>query len=101
MESFFCPTDVLREKQLDAILLNSQINRFWFTKFNSSAGYCLITFSKVILFADGRYYDAAKVFESPILEVVFQRSFSDVIDYCNRFQLEKIGFEQEHVTFEQ
>lgn len=50
----------LKKHQVDGILFQSTVNRFWFSEFESSEGYLLFTKNKSILYLDGRYINAGK-----------------------------------------
>ncbi|MCL8212859.1 M24 family metallopeptidase [Mesoplasma whartonense] len=60
--------NLLTTNGVEAILITSEQNRFWYTAFPSSLGYLLITKKGSYLFLDGRYITAAR--ESKTLQNV-------------------------------
>ncbi|WP_338969353.1 Xaa-Pro peptidase family protein [Spiroplasma endosymbiont of Labia minor] len=52
--------EILSNNNIDAMLLYSTENRYWYSRFPSSLGYLLITKEKTYLFLDGRYITAAR-----------------------------------------
>ncbi|WP_025251123.1 M24 family metallopeptidase [Spiroplasma sabaudiense] len=52
--------ELMGQSGVDAMLLHSPQNRYWFSRFNSSLGYILVTKTKTYLFVDGRYLTAAQ-----------------------------------------
>ncbi|WP_422397202.1 M24 family metallopeptidase [Spiroplasma endosymbiont of Panorpa germanica] len=91
---------IMEEKNVEAMLLYSPQNRYWFSRFNSSLGYILITKTKTYLFVDGRYLTAAqqKADLQNIDEII---GFGPVFDLINSKLLEekisKVGFESDWV----
>lgn len=90
----------LQEKQLDAILITSPINRRYITNFTGTAGVALVTQSDAVFITDFRYTEQAteqiKDFtivehKNPIHKEVFQQ--------LKDLNVEKLGFEQNHVTY--
>src|SRR5690625_4654773 len=85
----------LQEKQLDAILITSPINRRYITNFTGTAGVALVTQSDAVFITDFRYTEQAteqiKDFtivehKNPIHKEVFQQ--------LKDLNVEKLGFEQ-------
>jgi Xaa-Pro aminopeptidase len=50
----------LKENKIDAALITSEVNRFYFSNFVYTKAFFLITPKKTFCFADGRYYARAK-----------------------------------------
>jgi len=94
--------DILKENNLDAILLYSSENRFWFSNFASSEGYLLITKTKSFLFVDGRYISAALKNAQNISEII---RFGDVFKLINQkikdLNINNLGFESEFIVYRQ
>ncbi|WP_115558722.1 M24 family metallopeptidase [Spiroplasma alleghenense] len=92
--------NLMEENKVDALLLYSPQNRYWFSRFNSSLGYILITKTKTYLFVDGRYLTAAQQKKDlqNIDEII---GFGPVFDLVNQKLLEnkisKLGFESDWV----
>ena len=73
----------LREKflsNIDAALISNIKNRYYFTNFNSSEGFVIITKDKTLLYVDFRYIEAAKN-EAQGCEVKLLENTKDAI--CN------------------
>ena len=66
-----------------AFVIKSDVNRFYYTGFRSSAGCLLVTKNSATLFVDFRYYEAATKTVSQGIEVVcynrLYESLNDVI----------------------
>ena len=74
----------LQEKELDAMFLTHQANRFYATGFASSGtdGAALITRSDAYYFTDGRYTEAAEKRLSDLFKigvVTAKRTYSDTL----------------------
>ncbi|AFQ04655.1 aminopeptidase [Mycoplasmoides genitalium M2288] len=91
--------DLLKTNKADAILIGSDQNRFWLTNFPSSAGWLIITSNKAKLFIDGRYYEAARNFINPIVEVELFVSFKQVKAFCESNGINHFLIEGDYLTF--
>jgi len=86
------------EWDVDAILVTSDTNRLWLSGFTGSAGRLLITDQQAILAADSRYWEQAEA-ETEGIEI-FQdgRQHEDTISLVESINVERIGFEANHVS---
>lgn len=97
-------TDYLSQNGLEAMLIYSPQNRYWFSKFPSSMGYILITPSKNYLFVDGRYLTAAQ--ENKFLEnideilTLDQNVWKKIAEILKDAKIKKLGFESDWVTYQ-
>ena len=80
--------DLLREYEIDALLVEDPLNIFYLTGLDISAGSLLIG-EKEVLLLDGRYYDALKG-KSP---VPLKKLSEDIFLFGKR-----IGFDQEKTS---
>lgn len=91
-----------RHNQVEAILLYSPQNRYWFSRFPSSMGYILTTTNKNYLFLDGRYITAAR--KNPNLQNIDYLETLDSTFWIKLHQIlidlgiKKLGFESDWVT---
>jgi len=94
--------NILKENKVDALLIYSSENRYWFTNFHSSEGYLLITKAKAILFVDGRYITDAKKNVKNVDKIV---EFGDVFQLINQeienYKIKNLGFEDEFIVYRQ
>ncbi|ATG97471.1 M24 family metallopeptidase [Mesoplasma lactucae] len=95
--------NLLKENNLDAMMLYSEQNRYWYSQFHSSLGYIFITKNKSYLLLDGRYITAAR--ESKELENIdeiiwFKGDLNKLItDILKQDEVKKIGFESDWVLY--
>ena len=92
----------LAEKELDGIFISQPENRYYLSGFDGSAGYLLITAQDAILATDFRYIEQAKS-EAPEYKI-FQIT-GNISEWFPRllaeFNLKRLGFESEHLTYDQ
>jgi len=94
---------IMEKNQLDAVLLYSDQNRYWYSNFRSSLGFLVITKSKSYLLLDGRYITAAR--ESKNLTnidelLTFQGNLWKMLeDILDKENVKKIGFEADWVIY--
>lgn len=95
----------LREMIVDSsvgILITSNINRFYFTSFNSSSGALFVTSSTATLLVDFRYFEAASNLCDGSFDVVCYRKLSDYLnDIINDLQIKSVIIEDAEVTVKQ
>ncbi len=88
------------EKDIDTILISQQENRYYFSGFDGTAGFLLITKGDSILATDFRYWEQAKK-QATDFEL-FQIT-SDIEDWLpkllNGLNVKNIGFEDNHLSF--
>lgn len=75
-------------------------NRAYLSGFTGSFGYLLVTDSEAVLFTDGRYVEQAAE-QAPGWKIIrLQRPFEEaVVPEIKRLGLDRIGFEAEHLSF--
>lgn len=93
---------LLREANLDALLITNRENRFYLSGFTGSNGVLLLTADEVILFTDSRYVEQARS-ESPgvslrCLESSIYDGIGSVID---NDIINTIGFEADDLSYSQ
>jgi len=87
-------------EEMDAILVTSAVNQFYLSEFKFDDGYVLITRGKSYVFADSRYYEAAKNQVQAGFEVVLIKGKQS--EYMGNIftadSLKTIGFENTVMT---
>lgn len=82
-----------------AFLITSDVNRFYYTGFKSSAGAVFVTVDKAFLLVDFRYIEAAKKCSSSNIEVICYKKLTDSInELIATNKIEKVIIEDEDVT---
>lgn len=89
------------ENSAEAFMITSDVNRFYFTGFSSSAGCVLITKNNAYLLVDFRYGEAAEKVVKHCKVVVFQKLTDSIKDICSEENIKEISVEQESVTLAQ
>lgn len=93
---------LMEENQLDAMLLYSPQNRYWFSRFPSSLGYLLVTKKKTYLFLDGRYITAANESEE-LVNIDLLGTFGDLWTKLNEAlkeaEVKNLGFESDWTNY--
>jgi Xaa-Pro aminopeptidase len=96
---------LMREKGLEAVLVDSPKNRRYFSGFSGSAGMLLVTLDKEQIFTDFRYFEQVKI-ESPQFELIelesgleLYNSIAQTVKDNGMAKGGKIGFEGEYMTF--
>lgn len=74
----------LEHSSYGAILLTSEINRRYATRFHSTAGVCYITAKRAVFFTDFRYIEAARarISQAEVCEMRRGISYSDAVNRC-------------------
>jgi Xaa-Pro aminopeptidase len=91
--------NIIENNNLDALLLFSNQNRFWFTGFSSSVGYLIITKDNSNLFLDNRYYQEAKQLLKNNIIIYLLKNLNDIYSFLVENKIKKIGFEKQYLTF--
>lgn len=87
--------------QAEAFLITSQKNRFYFTGFNSTAGYLMIFKDEVVFITDFRYAEMAAHLGQEGVEVVVCSGAATMEEIKKRFNkndIGKVGFEDTEMT---
>lgn len=90
------------EKKLDAIMITSKKNRFYFSKFTGTAGTILVTESSDYFITDFRYIDQAKEQTEGLQIIEISKNKNEnLIKFLNDNDLNKIGFEDGDLSYKQ
>jgi Xaa-Pro aminopeptidase len=94
--------DMLQQKGLDAILVQSPVNRRYLSGFTGTAGTLLITGSKSILLTDFRYACQAERQCRGFMVTECREGLWDSLNSLVReYQVTKLGFEDDYFTYRQ
>lgn len=85
------------DKEFDAVLVLSPVNRRYITGFPSSAGYVIVRPDKTVFITDFRYYEAAKKKCGNGIEVILQKKLYDQINACLE-SCKKVLVEESFIT---
>ncbi|SFD53267.1 Xaa-Pro aminopeptidase [Lentibacillus persicus] len=90
----------LNEENLDAILINSPINRRYITGFTGTAGAAVVTQNDARFITDFRYIEQAseQAVDFTIVEHK-QPIHNEISEQLKQMSVKRIGFEKDHVTF--
>ncbi len=88
--------------KLDAVMVLSETNRFYFTEFASTFGVLLLTREKTIFITDPRYYEMAeelkdKGIETRLIEIG-KSAYEIAKDVLKELNVKHLGFEDQSVT---
>lgn len=91
-------TELLKKKNLDAILISDGYNMRYLSGFGGATGYLYISADQKVLMTDSRYTTQAKQ-EAPkfaVVEVSTEKGYRELITECIRKdQTKTIGFEED------
>lgn len=91
---------IMQSKGLDGVYLTRPESRRYFAGFTGSAGYAVITKDRNIFITDFRYEQQAAQ-ECKGFEVIIHNASNKLFDILNGLKLERVGFEDEYITFAQ
>lgn len=91
----------LEKKRLDGLIISSQPNISYLTKFSSRDAYLLLSPKANIYFTDSRYIEEAKIGLKGSAEIKkINGSFYKIIaDACKNLGLKHVGFEERNLTY--
>lgn len=90
----------LNERELDAILITSPINRRYITKFTGSAGVALVTNEAAYLITDFRYIEQANDQAKEFSIIKHERAIEQEIkNQLEKLAVKKVGFEENDLTY--
>lgn len=93
---------VIKNNNADAFLFLSDVNRFWLTNFESSAGVVLATNEKIYLFLDMRYYQkAVDSIENEYIEIIVYKNKNQIIEMIESLSIKKLLVEKENFLFDE
>lgn len=90
-------SEILKSKN-DAIIITSPENRRYFTGFNSSDGFLVITQDEAVFFTDSRYIEAAQNQISVCKSVLLKRVNETIAPYLKEKGINNIILETERLT---
>lgn len=92
----------MSEQQLQAIIIDSGVNRCYLSGFNGSAGTLLITAEASYLLTDFRYQIQAAQ-QAPGFEIIIYKAhpLDDIKTLLNKHGISQLGFEQDIISFAQ
>lgn len=100
MNKIKCLQKRLAKKNAYAVLATSPVTQRYFTGFDFSDGYLLVTAEKAYMFADFRYIEAAKKYASEDLSVVLLRdgAAACIGPKLQAHQIKNLGYEDNRMT---
>ncbi len=87
----------MQEMELDAIYVSSAENHLYVSGFDNPDGYVIVTQDKTFLFADFRYFEAAKAEADPSI-TVYLPGKPTIKELCGDLGIKKIGYEDQRLT---
>ncbi len=79
----------------EAFLVTSDVNRFYYTGFESSAGVVVITPDRAVLLIDFRYVEKAKATVTACEVMLSQRADGEVLEFCRECGVKALYVETE------
>lgn len=89
------------KNDFQGFLITSDVNRFYYTGFSSSAGCVLLTKENAYLLVDFRYGEAAQNIVKHCKVVVFKKLIDSIKEICKEEHISEIFIEEENVTVAQ
>ena len=89
--------EILKSKN-DCVIISSPENRRYFTSFNSSDGFLVITVDEATFFTDSRYIEAAQNQVTVCKSVLLRRVSETIVPYLKEKNIENIYLETERLT---
>jgi Xaa-Pro aminopeptidase len=87
---------------IDALLISSNFNRAYLSGFQGTSGWLIITSDEQILVTDFRYLNQARSEAIDYQIVLYKTSLPEKInDLLKERKIQKLGFESQHLTYEQ
>lgn len=90
-------SEILKSKS-DCVIITSPENRRYFTGFNSSDGFLVITNNETVFFTDSRYIEAASKEITACKAVLLKRVSETIVPYLKDINIENIYLETERLT---
>lgn len=93
---------LLTQNEVDALLLTSEVNRFYAAEYNISEGVAIICKDKCYYFTDSRYIEVAEnnLPNFTVLMVDGTHTYVNRInDAISENQVKKVGFEENYLTY--
>ena len=89
--------EILKSKN-DCVIITSPENRRYFTSFNSSDGFLVITVDEATFFTDSRYIEAAQKQITACEAVLLRRVSETIVPFLKEKNIENIYLETERLT---
>ncbi|WP_096270563.1 M24 family metallopeptidase [Paucisalibacillus globulus] len=100
MEKIIKIRQALQELNLDAIMINSPINRRYVTGFTGSAGTVIVSHDEAIFITDFRYTEQAAEQAKDFTVVEHKKLMEEEVkSQLTLLQVKRLGFEKNHVTY--
>src|SRR5690606_3186544 len=100
MEKIIKIRQALQELNLDAIMINSPINRRYVTGFTGSAGTVIVSHDEAIFITDFRYTEQAAEQAKDFTVVEHKKLMEEEVkSQLTRLQVKRLGVEKDHVTY--
>ncbi|MCD5414592.1 MAG: Xaa-Pro peptidase family protein [Clostridiales bacterium] len=90
--------NLLKEKELDAVILSKTENKMYSSGFTGTAGDVLISKDKAMLYTDFRYIEQAEN-QCKDYEIIEISKQNPIYDKLNQLEISKLGFEDDFITF--
>ena len=90
-------SEIIKTKS-ECVIISSPENRRYFTGFNSSDGFLVITSDEAIFFTDSRYIEAAQKQITVCKAVLLKRVSETIVPYLKEKNIENIYLETERLT---
>lgn len=90
-------SEILKSKN-DCVIITSPENRRYFTSFNSSDGFLVITVDEATFFTDSRYIEAAQNQITACKSVLLKRVSETIVPFLKENNIENIYLETERLT---
>ena len=88
----------IRNSEYDAALIASPENRFYFTGFESSDGYLIISKDEAVFITDGRYIEAAQIKAKGCKVVLQEKKASQIKDILVSLGAKSVAVEADRMT---
>lgn len=90
-----------KKPSVDALLITSEKNRFYYTGFASTFGYLVMLKEKNYFITDSRYIEMAKILEkdAELIETTGGNAFGLVSDILKQNNVKTVGFEDTEITY--
>jgi len=86
-------------KKIDAALIISPINRYYFTNFHSSNGFVLISENAKYFYTDSRYYLAAQNLDGfTVRQINGENVYKTIIEDLKKLNAGTVGYEDDFLT---
>lgn len=92
--------DVLKDSELDAILITNPYNRRYITGFTGTSGVAIVSETKAIFITDFRYTEQAGEQAKHFEIIEHKRAIElEINNQCKNLNIKTLGFEKNDVTF--